>query len=134
MPTSSETARQIDQLVTTLQRERRQHEQAVAKIDATFDRLGIKAGAAAGQPSAEAPAKRPAKGRSRRTRYARTAEQFILDLLGRGRKLSSAAINEAWRKAGRGGGAANTLTKLVQDGKLVREKIAGSRGSSYRKA
>ena len=56
---------------------------------------------------------------------------MILGLLGGGKSLSTAEINAAWKKEGRGGTADNTLTKLVKDSKLKRESVEGQRGSIY---
>jgi hypothetical protein len=80
----------------------------------------------AAKPAAKTPAKRGT--------FSQTGDQMILGLLAGGKALTTAEINEAWKKDGRGGTADNTLTRLVKDGKLKRESVEGQRGSRYRLA
>ena len=61
-----------------------------------------------------------------------TGEEMILGLL-KGRKaLTGAAIDAAWKKAGRAGTAAPTLSNMTKAKKLKRVKLKGQRGSEYR--
>jgi hypothetical protein len=69
--------------------------------------------------------------RKKRKTFKQTADQMILGLLKGGKALTTAEIAKAWKKQGRGGKADNTLTKLVKDGKVKREKVKGARGSQY---
>ena len=63
--------------------------------------------------------------------FQQTAEQVILSLLKGGKMRTTRQINEAWRNRGRRGAADTTLGRMVQAGKLEREKIKGGRGSTY---
>jgi hypothetical protein len=78
-------------------------------------------------PGASAQAKAPRK----RKTYAQTGDQMILGLLGGGKALTTAEINKAWKKEGRGGTADNMLNKMVKAGTLKREKLVEGRGSTY---
>jgi len=138
----TDTANQLEKLVAQLQDERKEHLDAIAEIDKTFERLGI-------EPDSKPRPGRPRKTTSKKTtttkttkrgrgrgrgRYSKTAEEFILDLLEREGELTTKEINERWKKAGRAGDAANTLSRMSSDGKIVRENIPNARGSKYRKA
>ncbi len=68
--------------------------------------------------------------RRTRRRFDQTAAEFLLGLL-KGRKLTTAEVNAAWKKAGRGGKADVTLMQLVKAKKLKRAKVKGGRGSRY---
>lgn len=65
----------------------------------------------------------------RRKRYDQTADEFVLGLL-KGKTLTTAELNAAWDKAGRGGKVDNVLTKLVKSGQVKRSKLDGQ-GSNY---
>ncbi len=58
------------------------------------------------------------------------AETFVLGLLN-GKTLTTAQVNEAWKKAGRGGIANNALTNLAKQKKMRRSAVKGERGSKY---
>jgi len=134
MARTTDTAAQLERLVQKLQEERQHHMEQIDEIDRTLSRLGIEPGKATKRRTKKTKTakKRGApKGRGRR-RYGKTAEQFILDLLKSGKEMTTADINAAWRKAGRPGDAATTLTKLSKDGKIKRENIKGARGSKYK--
>jgi hypothetical protein len=68
--------------------------------------------------------------RKKRGKFAKTADQFILGMIGEGATTSQ--LKKAWQAEGRGGKVDNTLTLLVKKGKLKREKLADGRGSHYR--
>jgi len=138
MAKTTDTAAQLEKLVAKLQDERQHHVEAIEEIDSALGRLGIKAGRPAGRPvgrprkASTSAAKRGApRGRGRRS-YSKTAEQFITDLLSGGKELTTGEINEAWRKAGRPGDAATTLTKMSKAGTVARKNIKGARGSHYK--
>jgi DNA-binding transcriptional regulator YiaG len=59
-----------------------------------------------------------------------TAQEFILALVKSGKATSTADITNAWQSAGRAGRPNNTLTLLVQKGRLKRVGTPG-RGSRY---
>lgn len=62
--------------------------------------------------------------------YEQTAEEFVLSLA-KGRGATSADINKAWSESGRRGKADNTLSLMVKNRQLKREKLKGQRGSRY---
>ena len=152
-PTPIQLARVIDQL----QSDRQRHLDAIAEIDELFGQHGIKTGTrkrrrGPGRPkgSKKKAKKKVAKKRGRkkggkkkarkatkkkgRRSFSKTAEQFLLDLLKRGKVMTTGEINVKWKQAKRGGTADNTLMKLVNDKKLKREKIKDGKGSTYRAA
>lgn len=145
----------IDQLgaaISKLQAERTTHVNAIAEIDATFARLGISVQQAAaparrkpGRPpkaktakaakpvmsvKKQASPKRAARGT--RSSYKQTASDFIMVMFTGGKNLATSQIIGNWKKAGRGGKPDNALTKLVKNKDLIREKVKGGRGSTYR--
>ena len=135
-PTRSDLAKLMGELLA----ERKEHVDAVASIDRTLGQLGISPRAkvrGAGRRKAGAPKKKAAKkgrARGKRGTYKKTAEEFVLSLLGGGKKLTTAQIGAKWRQAKRGGKPDNALTKLVKEKKVKRQNIKGARGSDYRRA
>lgn len=73
-------------------------------------------------------------GRRRRGKFKQTGQEAILNLLQNRKSLTTSAINDAWRREGRGGTADVMLGLLVKARKLKRTKIEGKRGSEYRLA
>ena len=94
-------------------------------------KAGRKAGKKAAKKASVAAPKAKAPAKKTRKTFAQTGDQMILALLAGGKALTTAEINEAWKRLGRGGVADKTLGKLVKDGKLKREKVEGARGSRY---
>jgi hypothetical protein len=84
------------------------------------------AGAAAKVAAKPTAAKKPTK----RGTFAVTAGEFILGLV-KGKALTTRQVNDAWKKAGRGGVADSDLSILAKAGKIKREKLGGKRGSNY---
>ncbi len=66
-----------------------------------------------------------------RTRYTQTAEEFVTSLVKSKKTLTSAQINDAWKKSGRLSNADNTLSRMVSLKTLARTKLEGQRGSTY---
>lgn len=118
--------------IKALQAERQRHVDAIAQIDATFEQYGIspEPKRRRGRPKASGGKKKAAKKKARK-RFKQTAERAILSFVKRKGTPTTAEINTAWKRAGRGGTADTTLTKLVKDGKLKRENIKGAKGSRY---
>lgn len=145
MPTTSppaDLARRIQQLLE----ERQQHADALARIDQVLAGVGAALGStavarrgggerAAGSPPAAAakgPAARGKTGRRRRVgTFATTGDEFVLAFVRQQKNPTSREIEAHWKAEGRGGPAANTLSKLVKDKKLKREPLEGERGSRY---
>ncbi len=132
-------ASELARLIQRLQDERKQHADALAEIDATFASLGLSAKPRRGRkPAAFAalakagkPGPKPGKRRRRRGKFAQTGEQFILSLLGGGKKQSTAEVNKHWIASGRKGRADIALGKLTKEGKIKRSKDKNVRGSLY---
>jgi chorismate mutase len=82
-------------------------------------------------PAAPKPRAKRVKGMRKRGSFKETAEQMILGLLASGKSMTTAEINAAWEKAGRGGSADSTLGKLVKAKKLKRRKLRKGKGSNY---
>ena len=138
----STTASQLAEALKQLQAERQGHADAINAIDQAFKELGISALPAKRLPGRPKGAKtktaagtksvaNKAAKRGTRGSYKKTANEFILGLFTGGKKLTTAQIIAEWRKAERSGKADNTLSKLVSDKKLKREKIKGGQGSWY---
>lgn len=89
-----------------------------------MQRLGLKEPKAAAAPA-------PTGQRRPRGQFKQTGEEFVLGLVKANKSLTSSQINAAWKKAGRGGNADNTLYLAVAARKLKRAKIKGERGSVY---
>ena len=88
----------------------------------------LPARAAAKHATARAAAKKTQK----RGEYKLTAEEFVLSLLKGRRVLSTRQLAAAWKKAGRGGIPADTLSKMTKARKLKRTPLGGRMGSEYR--
>ena len=144
---ASATVAELERIIRRLQQERQEHQDAIGKIDATFQSLGITPQAAPrrgrpGRPpkssTGAAPAAAAGKGGRKRGRRRRrgaapdgmTAEQFLVDLV-KDKQLSTSDINKRWVASGRNGRADIMLGKLVAGGKLKRDKVKGERGSLY---
>jgi len=67
-------------------------------------------------------------------KFARTGEEAILDLVRERTTATTAEINRHWRAEGRRGLGNNAIGRLLKDGLLLREAVAGQRGSRYRLA
>jgi DNA-binding transcriptional regulator YiaG len=81
-----------------------------------------------------ASAKAAASTKRKRGTFKQTAEEMILSLLKGGKTLTTSELGAAWDEAGRGGVAADTLSKMVKDKKLVRKPVKAGRGSEYTRA
>ncbi len=160
MATRQATA-DLAQIIGTLKAVRQEHLDAIAEIDETFGQFGISAEGTRrrGRPpkskngrrkkaakvakkkvakngrrkkkGKKAAAKKAAKKKAGRRKFAKTAEQFVRDLLAGGKTMTTAQINSKWKQTQRSGNADNTLSLLAKDGKVKREKIEGAQGSQY---
>jgi hypothetical protein len=138
MPRLSEAA-QFDRTIAQLITKRRTYTEGLAQIDAILAKYHIQIGngsasAAAAPPrnratTAKSPAAAPARRRGRRS-FSQTADEFVLALL-KDKQMITGEINAAWKRAGRGGAADNTLGKLVKEKRIKRTPVKDGRGSSY---
>ena len=131
MPNESPTAA-LGKLVKQLQKQRQEHLDAIAEIDAAFASLGMEAAGAGprnGRKKAGRKTNKRGPGRSRQT-----GEEFVTGLLKKNGTLTSGQINKRWSQAGRGSNADNTLSKLTREKKIKRTNIKGAMGSEYQLA
>lgn len=149
---SKTTANDLSKLIGSLQAERQAAVDKIAEIDSIFAQSGIDAPAngakkkrgpkpgskrkkTAKKPGPKLGAKKKSKGKKKKSRrgpgtYKQTADDFVLAQL-KGGPVTTKEINAAWKKAGRGGTADNTLSKLAKAGTIKRSSIEGKRGSKY---
>lgn len=130
----------LTKLLKQMMAERQKHVDAIAEhsaqldaIDKLFREAGVGVAAAAG-PARRGPraaVARVAGGRKKRGSFAVSGEESVLAFIKSAGTPSTAEVNAHWRTEGRGGKADNTLTKLVQAGKLKRVKSKDVRGSRY---
>jgi hypothetical protein len=135
-----------------LQADRARHAQAIAKIDATLQRISdmlgpmemnkgseappmVLAGGGAALPLslAQPPLAVPHSSRPRKYRKLElTGEEFIIEWIRQHGSATTLEINAAWRAQGRGGVANNAIGRLLRRKQVVREPMANQRGSRYR--
>jgi hypothetical protein len=133
MPNKSQSVG-LAQRIQSLLDSRQAHINALAQIDQTLEHVSVallpgRVGRSAATSGAAGPMKRR---RGKRNAFAMTAESLILSLVKEKKNPTTKEINAAWKKAGRGGTADNTLTKLTKEKKLKRTPLgAGIRGSRY---
>jgi hypothetical protein len=134
-----------DALVATideLQAQRQELVDAIATIDAVFEKYGIQSperrrpGRKPSSPRATATSPMPAARhgeRRKRGTFEKTGTESILDFVTSKGKAgaTSAEINQNWKTEGRGATADTTLSQLTKKKKLKRRKIRGAKGSRY---
>ena len=129
-----DTAERLARLIADLCSQRQDHARAIAEIDDTASKFGIKLDGAPkrGRPAGSSAA--PKRRRRKRGTFKETAEQFVLNYVTANPDATTAQIGKAWQAAKRGGKPDNALTKLTKAKQLKRTKVAGGRGSIYRVA
>jgi len=134
--------------IRRLQLDRRMHASAIGAIDAALEQinqtlLSVRQATGSSDERNATGNPAPSTGLTAETavgsarpktyrKFSRTGEQAILDLVRERSSATTAQINKHWRAEGRRGLANNAIGRLLKDGHLVRESIAGQRGSSYR--
>ncbi|MBP7936356.1 MAG: C2H2-type zinc finger protein [Phycisphaerae bacterium] len=130
-------------MIDKLQAQRREHVDAIAKIDALFEKYGIQLPERKrrGRPPGRKPGRKPGRPaaagcKGRRWKggtFAKSGIQSVLDFVkGKGKLgATSAEINKQWKSEGRGATADTTLSQLSKQKKLKREEIKGTQGSRY---
>ncbi len=126
--------------IDRLQARRREHMDAIAKIDAVFEKYGIRLperrrpgrppGKAGRKPGRPAAAGRKGRRRKRGT-FAKPAHQSVMDFVKGKGGATTAEINKHWKSEGRGATADTTLSQLTKQRKLKRVKLKGQKGSRY---
>jgi hypothetical protein len=104
----------------------------VAEIEALFGQFGVSLEAPKPVAKRVKTAKKATKAKGRRPRgvFPETSAEFVLGLL-KSKSLTTAQINAAWVKTGRGGRADTTLMNLTKAKKIKRAKVADGQGSEY---
>ena len=126
----------LAKLVKQLQAQRQEHLDAIDQIDSAFDDLGLE-GASGNPGRKKAKNGRRTKGsgaKGGRRKFKMTAEEMVYQLLKKNKTMTTGQINKQWTKAGRGGNADNTLSKMTREKRVKRINIKGSMGSQYRLA
>lgn len=143
MPRVADPAKHLEETISRLQERRQSLVSEVARIDALFEKYGIRTqerrrpgrppGRKAGA-SALAEAKPGRKGRRRkRGTFTKSALDSVVDFLkGKGEKgATTSEINKHWQSEGRAGTAYVTIGQLVKRRKIRKENLKGQRGSRY---
>jgi hypothetical protein len=73
----------------------------------------------------------PATRRRRPGKFKQSADQLILSLLQKHKRLTTTDINAAWKKDGRAGNANVNLSKLVKARKIKRTTLKGQNKSQF---
>ena len=121
----------LDKILSKLVKQREEHVDALAKIEAVFAKYGITPPATATQTIEAAPSLAIKKGRRRRRgRFAQTGEAFVLGLLEH-KSMTGAEVNAAWTDAGRKARADTTLSLMTKKKLIKRVPVKGGRGSNY---
>jgi hypothetical protein len=143
MPRQSTSPTALAQRIQQLLTERQQHEEAMNRIDQVLGRVSAALGARATGVAGRRPGKgtngsiaksNPTAGgpkRRKRRSFATTGEESILAFVKRKKNPTGREIESHWKSEGRGGPAANTLSKLVKEKRLKRQPVEEGRGSRY---
>lgn len=127
---------ELQSLVAKLQADRNGHLDAIAQIDAAFDELGIAPPKTTkrGRGKKKAVATKKTAKTAKRKKFKTTANELVLATIKKAgaKGATGVQIGKAWKAAGRPGDAYNTLSTLVKEKKVTREKIKGVQGSVYR--
>ena len=117
----------VSHAIQKLLSDRQQHLDAVATIDATLQ--GVNAALKGNGSPAGAPAGK--KRRRRRQRFEVSGDESVLAFIRQKKTPTSQEIEQRWKSEGRGGTAANVLSKLYKDKKVTRVPLKTGRGSRY---
>jgi len=122
----------LEKSLNKLTAERKVHADALARINALFEKFGICTCTCEEAPAEAASPTKPAKvTKSRKRRhFAQTAEEFVLSLLGN-KSMVTGDVNDAWVLSGRLGKADNTLSILTKKKLVKRVPLKEGRGSTY---
>jgi hypothetical protein len=124
----------LDRTLSSLVKQRQEHLDALASIDAVFARYGInpaKASPVAANVGPTAMAAAPVAEKKRRRRLRVSGTKFILGALAGGKTLTTAQISTEWKKANRPGKADQPIWALVKAKKIKRAPVKNGQGSQY---
>ena len=133
MPRYSSLA-SLDRNLSSLVKQRQEHIDALALIDAIFAKYGIdpaKAQPVAAKATPTPMAAAPVAEKKRRRRLGVSGSEFILGALAGGKVMTTAQISSEWKKANRPGKADQPLWGLVKAKKIKREPVKDGQGSKY---
>lgn len=122
--------------IEQLLRERQEHQEALTRIDEMLDRVGDALGTKpTGRPRGgnhlsglEPPVRTR---RRRRRKFAVSGDESIIAFVKERKNPTTRDLTKHWTSEGRGGTAANALSRLVKEKKLKRTPLEGERGSRY---
>ena len=128
--------------VQKLLQEKRQHTQALTRIDQTLQRIESLLGHNGQQPGGRSSpttavgtatvTTAPQARRRRRRRFAVSGTDLILNHVKQRKNPVTRELAELWRSQGRAGKVDNLLSQMVKAGKLKRTPLGGEqRGSRY---
>ena len=128
----STDARVLSKMIAGLRAQRADLVDRLARIDFTFNELGITSDGPSRKPGRKAGKPGPKPGRRRkRGSFAVSGDTSVLNFVKRHGKPNAAEVNKHWQSEGRGGKADNTLSRLVKQKQLKRVEVKGERGSRY---
>ena len=126
----------VIQRIEQLLRERQEHQEAVTRIDQMLERVGHALGTKlprrprGGNHLPEV--KPPMQTRHRRRKkFAVSGDESIIAFVKERKNPTTKDLTKHWSSEGRGGTAANALSRLVKEKKLKRTPLEGQRGSRY---
>jgi hypothetical protein len=126
----------VIQRIEQLLHERQEHQEAVTHIDQMLERVGHALGAKLpGRPRGgnHLPVVEPPvrTRRRRRRNFAVSGDESIIAFVKERKNPTTKDLTKHWATEGRGGTAANALSRLVKEKKLKRAPLEGERGSRY---
>ena len=129
----------VTEKIQSLLRERQAHADAVSKIDQTLQRISdvlepgrgaVRTGVRLARARA-AFAKPSMRVKARRSKYALSGQQSILNFVQKKGSPTTREIKRHWLSEGRKGRPDNSLSLMVKAGKLERQPLDGKLGSRY---
>jgi cell division septum initiation protein DivIVA len=126
----------VIQRIEQLLHDRQEHQEAVTRIDQMLERVGhALESKPPGRPrgvnhslATEPPVRTR---RRRRGKFAVSGDESIIAFIKERKNPTTKDLTKHWASEGRGGTAANALSRLVKEKKLKRTPLEGERGSRY---
>ena len=126
----------VIQRIEQLLHERQEHQQEVIRIDQMLERVGHALGTkppgrsrGGNHSTAVEPPVRTR--RRRRRKFVVSGDESIIAFVKERKNPTTKDLTKHWASEGRGGTAANALSRLVKEKKLKRTPLEGERGSRY---
>ena len=140
MTNSKQKLQSADNVIARIEQllqERQEHREAITRIDQMLERVSnaLETRSSPGRPRGEnhfSEAKQPLRTRRRRRRkFAVSGDESIIAFVKDRKNPTTKDLTKHWTSEGRGGTAANALSRLVKEKKLKRTPLEGERGSRY---